>query len=165
MQKSTLVLGSVGAVFVLVACAAAPEEGSAVSGAAETTNAPATAGRTAGRTTTPRTNGATRNASDAGAASCYGGHGSCDPTDANACGKGETCDINGGTGLFECFPPPNDAQLGEACDNSMGPFCAAGLACDQGTCKQYCCDDSICAAGTTCQQTGDFGDIVIQVCQ
>jgi hypothetical protein len=170
MQKTTLVLGSVGAVLVLVACAAGQDEGAASAGAADTTNTPATTTNTTstGRTTTPRTTGtATRNASDGGTAplTCYGGLGSCDPTNPAACGNGETCDINGGTGLLECFPPPNDAHLGDACDNGQGPFCSAGLACDQGTCKTYCCDDSLCAAGTTCQKTGEAGSIVIQVCK
>jgi hypothetical protein len=179
MQKTTLVLGSVGAVLILVACAATPDEGSGASNAADTTatNATSTTGRTTartGRTTgpaAPSRNGAVLagvNASvDGGTApaSCYGGQGACDPTDPNACGKGETCDIDGSTGEFACFPPPNDAHLGDACDNSQGPFCSAGLACDQGTCKQYCCDDSICAAGTTCQEVGSAGFITIKVCQ
>jgi len=177
MQKPTLVLGAVGAVFVLVACAAGQDETAASAASADTSTATNGTTTTAGgRTTTSRTGrtgtatgtstGSTRNA-DGGTAplTCFGGLGACDPTNPNACGKGETCDINGGTGLFECFPPPNDAHLGDACDNSQGPFCSAGLACDQGTCKTYCCDDSICAAGTTCQKTGEVGSIVIQVCQ
>lgn len=178
MQKTT-VLGSVGAVLMLVACATATEE-SGTAGAADTTATTATNGaattgtsRTTPRTGTSRagtTNGtaATVNA-DGGAApagpTCYAGQGSCEPTNPDACGVNETCDIDGSSGTFQCFPPPNDAHLGDACNNSQGPFCAQGLACDNGTCKTYCCDDSQCAAGTTCQQTGTVGTITISVCQ
>lgn len=171
MQKST-VLGTVGAVLMLVACATTAEE-SGTAGAADTTatNSTATTGttRTTPRTGTSRSGRVATTNADGGAApagpTCYAGQGSCEPTNPDACGANETCDIDGSSGTFQCFPPPNDAHLGDACNNAQGPFCAQGLACDNGTCKTYCCDDSQCAAGTTCQQTGTVGTITISVCQ
>ena len=163
-MRNVALVGSIGAVALLVACATQDEGG--VSSAADTTRTTPTmggGGPTRGGQTTPPV--VTTNADGGAAPGCYAGQGACEPTNATSCGKGETCDLNGGTGMFQCFPPPNDALLGEPCDNGAGPFCAQGLACNGGFCSAYCCDDSICAAGETCQETGTVGSVTIKVCQ
>jgi len=156
------ILGSVGLVALLVACATQTDGGASTS-ADSTRNSRTTRGGEPTRVTPAPTTNA--DAGPAPALGCYAGQGTCEPTDPASCGKGETCDLNGGSGLFECFPPPNDALLGEPCDNGAGPFCAHGLACNEGFCSTYCCDDSLCAAGTTCQETGSVGEVVIKVCK
>jgi hypothetical protein len=162
-----LTVGSV--VASLVACAAAPDE--SASGSAADTTTPSRGGGTrnngdASAPTIPTDAGGPITIGDGGKpVGCYSGQGTCEPTNATSCAAGETCDINGGTGKFECFPPPNDAHLGDACDNSQGPFCSQGLACNAGKCATYCCDDSVCAAGTHCTSVGTAGTINVQVCQ
>jgi len=79
-----------------------------------------------------------------------------------SCGTGEACDIEETSTLFECFPPPNDAGLGAACDNSVGPYCQHGLACTTNGCAAYCCDASDCAG--TCDTMGMVGSVEVKVC-
>ena len=57
----------------------------------------------------------------------------------------------------------NDAQIGEACDASTGPWCAAGGTCvatdESGTafiCAKFCCSDSQCDAGQSCVVDGSY---------
>jgi hypothetical protein len=66
--------------------------------------------------------------------------------------------------MFTCFPPPNTAGIGQACDNSAGPYCQHGLACDAAVCREYCCSTADCTTGT-CQQVGTAGSITISVCK
>lgn len=78
-----------------------------------------------------------------GAFDCYEG-GVCNPTVPKDCGdNGEACDLTDTTG-FQCFPSPNDAKLGEGCNQENGPFCAHGLGCDNDTCAAFCCVDADC---------------------
>jgi hypothetical protein len=93
---------------------------------------------------------------------CYAGQGTCDPLTPGSCGAGEACDI--GMSGFECFPPPNDAQIGGACDNSAGPYCTNGAACVMMVCAEYCCSDADCG-GKTCTSIGMSGTIDVKVCQ
>ncbi len=181
MKQLVLSVSSAVAIAMLVACASTQDDAAQNASSASSENGEAArtpAARTGSRVGATRTGGrvATNNGDasapvvstgDAGPAaptSCYAAQGDCDPTDANGCTKGQTCDINGSTDSFMCFDPPNDAHLGDACDNANGPFCAQGLACNAGTCATYCCDDSVCAAGTTCQETGLVGAISVKLC-
>lgn len=72
----------------------------------------------------------------------------CNPITNDGCGTdGSTCDASGNPATFQCFPPPNNAQLCGACDGSKGPYCAPGLHCYGGTCARYCCAGSDCGTG------------------
>mgnify|MGYP001185302393 CR=1 FL=1 len=81
--------------------------------------------------------------------SCFIGPSPCDPRNGDGCAAGETCDF-AGEGELGCFPPPNTAGIDEPCDNSAGPYCAAGGWCAPDTitgesfCQQVCCVDSEC---------------------
>jgi hypothetical protein len=99
-----------------------------------------------------------------GPGSCYAGQGACDPTVPGSCAAGEACDVDGGTMMFACFPPPNDAAEGQACNNMSGPFCMHGLACDAMVCRKYCCDNADCTTGT-CTTVGMSGSITQKVCK
>jgi hypothetical protein len=94
---------------------------------------------------------------------CYAGQGSCNPL-TSSCISGDACDIDGSTNTFVCFPPPNTQGLNQSCDNSLGPFCQHGLACDAGICRQYCCTTGDCTGGATCQTVGMAGSIVVMIC-
>ena len=94
--------------------------------------------------------------------SCFIGPSPCDPRNGQGCAEGETCDLDS-EGRLSCFPPPNTADVDEPCDNSAGPYCAAGGWCAPDTitgesfCHQVCCSDSECAAeGFAC--VGIFTD-------
>jgi hypothetical protein len=168
-------IGWIGAALVLAACSAGQDDGAEKASSATIGKDPGPTTRTGtSRTGTNADGGAITTDPDAGpttradagsAPSCYANLGTCSPTDPGACPADYACDINGSTDTFQCFEPPNDAQLGEACNNSQGPFCGHGLACHLGTCAQYCCDDSGCAAGTTCVEAGVVGPITIRLCQ
>ena len=86
---------------------------------------------------------------------CWTGERECDPRSAEPCAAGETCDIGSANGMLvlTCFPPPNTAQRGDACDLHHGPFCSAGLVCGPtATCIPFCCADEECTtAGETCE--------------
>ena len=94
--------------------------------------------------------------------SCFIGPSPCDPRSGEGCAEGETCDFSSESELG-CFPPPNTAAVGEACDNSAGPYCAVGGWCAPDSitgepfCHQVCCFDSECSApGLEC--AGIFTD-------
>ena len=72
----------------------------------------------------------------------------CNPVINEGCDAagGEACDLS--MSGYSCFPPPNDAKLCAACDNSAGPFCVAGAHCIGTQCAHYCCDDGDCGTGT-----------------
>ncbi|MEM9073161.1 MAG: hypothetical protein AAGE52_31945 [Myxococcota bacterium] len=77
----------------------------------------------------------------------------CNPANNQGCAAGEACDVAGdamGRPIIQCFPPPADQGLGEACNNDTGPFCEGGLRCMSGQCMDTCCDRSECAAGERC---------------
>lgn len=81
----------------------------------------------------------------------------CNPVTNEPCDtkSGESCDFDGNTGYI-CYPPPNDAKVCEACDNSNGPYCGPGLSCLQdGGCAHYCCNDGDCGTGTCDIAKGD----------
>ena len=94
----------------------------------------------------------------------------CDPLTQLPCetAAGEACDVAfdqsiGGLGGFSCYPAPNDAMIGEACDASAGPWCAAGGTCvatdESGTafiCAKFCCSDSQCDEGQSCVVDGSY---------
>lgn len=104
----------------------------------------------AGVPTTPPSNGACYTTpAPTGAGGAGGGEPltNCNPiTGAECTGAGEACDNNGD--VYGCYPPPNDATLCGACDNSN--FCANGLTCvptsdaGDGACVKYCCTDADC---------------------
>ncbi|MEM1416655.1 MAG: hypothetical protein AAGH15_17215 [Myxococcota bacterium] len=88
----------------------------------------------------------------------------CNPANNAGCAADEACDIaidEEGRPIVACFPPPADQQLGEACDNSAGPWCAGGLRCSGGVCMDACCEDSECPAPQRCvaldPSLGTFG--------
>lgn len=97
----------------------------------------------------------------------------CNPVTGEGCdiAKGATCDIDGQTGKFVCFPAPNDVMLCGDCDNTNGPFCQVGGHCiarpDMMTfeCAEYCCDDGDCGSGK-CDKTllkrNDVGVCVVK---
>ena len=94
----------------------------------------------------------------------------CNPLSQEPCDltAGEACDVaidqsTGGLDNFTCYPAPNVALVGEACDAGAGPWCAGGATCvpadASGTtfvCATFCCDDNACVGGTTCQVGGQF---------
>ena len=88
-------------------------------------------------------------------ASCWTGPRECDPRSGEPCAAGETCDIGNSDGapVLTCFPPPNTAQLGDACDLHGGPFCSAGLLCGPAAqCVPFCCSDDECSGpGESCE--------------
>lgn len=72
----------------------------------------------------------------------------CNPLNNDGCASDEACDLSSNLTL-ECFPPPNTAKLGGACDPTNGPFCAGGLHCAEGgVCGKFCCSSSECGGGT-----------------
>jgi hypothetical protein len=74
----------------------------------------------------------------------------CNPITNDGCGTdGSACDLGLSQGTFQCFPPPNSAQLCGVCDDSKGPYCAPGLHCYPPTltCARYCCSDADCGSG------------------
>lgn len=74
----------------------------------------------------------------------------CDPVQGTGCnGQGEACDIAGNGNGLQCFPPPNDVQVGGACNDQNGPFCTPGATCLNNICTKYCCTDADCS-GTAC---------------
>lgn len=80
----------------------------------------------------------------------------CNPVTNEGCtGAGEACDLSG-SGVYVCFPPPNDAAMCADCSNSAGPFCAPGFHCNEdmngGKCTHYCCTNADCGTGT-CDMT------------
>ena len=175
MHRKWMWLGAIGLVAT-AACARAVSDDPSSSAAnivdreepSPTTRTPrggTNAARGDGGTVKPTpTDGGTGTDASVPAPSCYADLGTCDPTNPNACAPLEACDINGSTDMFQCFEPPNDAQLGDACNNATGPFCSHGLACHQNKCVTYCCDDSACSGGTHCTETGAVGAITIKVC-
>ena len=73
----------------------------------------------------------------------------CNPVTNDGCPvQGSSCDL-GGSGTFECFPPPNTAALCAACTPKDAVFCAAGATClyPVGKCARYCCGDADCGSG------------------
>ncbi len=75
----------------------------------------------------------------------------CNPLTNGACMEGEACDLAAeGEGYkLACFPPPNLAGPGEACDNQYGPMCTGGYHCTNLVCRKFCCADTDCG-GDTC---------------
>ena len=90
-------------------------------------------------------------------ASCWRPRAQNGPREAVGCdvATDETCDIaqmGGGQPNIACLPGPNPQGLGDSCQPSGGPFCAAGLRCaPPGICKKFCCEDSDCSDGLRCQ--------------
>jgi hypothetical protein len=111
-----------------------------------------------------------------GAGPGFGGHGTggsvvsgdaCNPVTGDGCPTdGSTCDFNGNTGYFACFPPPNGVAVCGDCDNATA-FCSAELTCvvpgggGDGTCYRYCCTDGDCGTGGTCDVA--LGKLVLPV--
>lgn len=70
----------------------------------------------------------------------------CNPVTNEGCpADGSVCDFS--SGGFTCYPPPNDAGLCQACDNTNNIFCGAGLTCANNQCVHFCCADSDCGTG------------------
>jgi hypothetical protein len=73
---------------------------------------------------------------------CSGKNAKCDLINVDTCDEGEGCQFHSplnGTGepYAQCLPA-GEVKVGDECNNSN--LCAAGLVCDDGSCKQYCCD-------------------------
>jgi len=77
---------------------------------------------------------------------------SCNPLTNNPCAGDESCDLGETPAGFalSCYPPPNLAGPGDACDNENGPFCVGGYHCTRGICRSFCCSSSDCG-GRACQ--------------
>ncbi|MCA9619002.1 MAG: hypothetical protein KC731_08270 [Myxococcales bacterium] len=97
-----------------------------------------------------------------GTSDCYA-TAECNPLDPTTCSpSGSACDVAQDDQLH-CFPPPNTAPVGGACDASAGPYCAFGATCLGGTCAAFCCDQSDCASGT-CQAFNSDGPLPLRAC-
>lgn len=83
----------------------------------------------------------------------------CNPITNEGCTEeGSVCDF--GANGFECYPPPNDSALCQACNVADGPFCGAGLTCVNDQCVAFCCTNEDCGTGTcdtTFSEDGSFG--------
>ena len=80
----------------------------------------------------------------------------CNPVSNGECdtNAGEVCAYNGDG--FECFPPPADVALCEACGDSAN-LCAPGTGCLDSTCVRFCCEDGDCGTGLCI--IGDFSPV------
>ena len=82
--------------------------------------------------------------------SCFVGASNCDPRSGEGCSAGEACDFSS-QGELVCFPPPNEAAIGQSCSNQGGPYCASGGWCvsdtsgGPGTCRKVCCVNQECS--------------------
>jgi hypothetical protein len=74
----------------------------------------------------------------------------CNPITNEGCKAGDACDT--AQGGYQCYAPPNDKKLCEACGQADG-FCEGGLTCI-GTCAKFCCDDADCGTGK-CEKSAD----------
>jgi hypothetical protein len=91
----------------------------------------------------------------------------CDPRTNGGCNTaaGQVCEIGQDAAkayTLQCFPPPNPQKLGEACNRTTGPYCAATLHCAvDGTCRHFCCSDIDCTGRDKCIALpgGTFGTI------
>lgn len=81
----------------------------------------------------------------------------CNPVTNEPCAAGDACDLSQ-EGGFVCFPPPNDQNTCEPCDNANGPFCQGTNACVEGSCAKYCCTSDDCGPSAECV-LGVFGDL------
>ena len=89
-------------------------------------------------------------------AGCFNGASAeCNPLTNAGCTGGAACDI----GIDEnqvshlvCYPPPNPAPVGGACNAKDGPFCVPGSVCtgSPGTCVPFCCSNADCGGNTAC---------------
>ncbi len=74
----------------------------------------------------------------------------CNPVTHNPClTDGTQCELVY-PGIFACVPPGGvPAQVCQACNFGMGPYCASGLRCDVTSlqCARYCCTDADCGTG------------------
>lgn len=77
---------------------------------------------------------------------CVTGGTFCNPISNEGCSGGDACDLNM-SNVYACFPPDNVEPLCAKCDPG-GPYCAPGLACLEGQCMAYCCEDADCSGGT-----------------
>jgi hypothetical protein len=93
----------------------------------------------------------------------------------SSCGAGWSCDVACdewlGVCWFDCYEPPNDAEIGEDCDPVYGPYCEPGALCEFETyvCVKYCCTNGDCP-GESCVYYGYFYDewgdeVEVNICQ
>jgi hypothetical protein len=85
-----------------------------------------------------------------------GGVVQCNPISNQGCNDaiGEACDF-GASGL-QCYPPPNDVAVCDACGAS-GQGCKAGSTCaPEGYCAKFCCDDGDCGNAGDCSPIAGF---------
>lgn len=80
----------------------------------------------------------------------------CNPVTGTGCpADGSTCDMDSVSGYFTCFPPPNAVTVCGSCDVTA-QFCGDRASCviatgaKTGSCFRYCCTDSDCGTGATC---------------
>lgn len=69
----------------------------------------------------------------------------CNPVTNQGCGSGKACDLgsNGQSTGFICFQDGTQSD-GQPCNNATGPWCKAGLHCNETYCTEFCCTDSDC---------------------
>ena len=170
-MRTVLLLTALGPLCIVVACATAKKSYSDDDDAT-TTHSTGTGGAGGSTwtnsTTTSNTNTTNTTSSTTtttGQPSCYAGHGDCDPMQSD-CDSGGACDIDD-TNQFVCFPAPNTAGKGAACDPQNGPYCMNGLTCvSDGTsslCAAYCCSADDCGGGT-CDDLQPVGGITPKIC-
>lgn len=149
MNKGFLVAGLAGVALAAVGCSSSGSNSSGTSGSGGSgTSTVTTTGVTA--STTTATTATTTSSSSGG-----GWTASCNPVTNEPCAAGEACDASNND-TFQCFPPPNDANVCGMCDNMNGPFCKGGHGCAaKNGCAKYCCDDGDCGTGTCVKTNGE----------
>jgi hypothetical protein len=70
----------------------------------------------------------------------------CNPVTNEGCNTaaGQACDF--GENGFQCYDPPNDKDLCQACGQQAG-YCKGGQTCVGSKCAKFCCDDGDCGKG------------------
>jgi hypothetical protein len=96
---------------------------------------------------------------------CYAGQGACDPRLKTSCPSGKGCYWEPNDNYQFVCETPGSHQLGDAC--AYGDPCVASLYCDDGQaghCRQWCCQDTDCGSGQTCQFVAAGGSVNVRVC-
>ncbi len=83
----------------------------------------------------------------------------CDPLTNEGCsGSDAACDYGVDqeqTQGFYCFEDSTESTS-SACDPQNGPWCASGNSCYENSCRKYCCNDSQCPSGHSCQTPSPY---------
>jgi hypothetical protein len=86
---------------------------------------------------------------------CSGDNATCGLLDTDSCDEGEGCRFltpaTGNADPYAQCVPAGERKAGESCDKKS--LCAAGLECNEDSCKKYCCDfgsSDECPANEAC---------------